>query len=658
MVNPCFLSLSESWGRIIKTLSFSHTQTRSHQKKAAKLLWILAIMTAAIGVFWLPWYCPLSTPVPGESYAFGFNNKIGILALGASIFLGITASYLGCGQVEGYLWLSERPRFFPSWSETKAEYSILILACILWSTWIFFWGGYLVDPAWCEARGFYYGIDLLALGRVPYQDFMFNYGPTMLYLPYWLSFLSGGRLSFEQAYPIILALFTCGGFVALFMILHLLNLSKSRRIISLVLLLISWGGFSMGLQYSPLRFVIVPACLILLDAFGRRQELGDFWGLSKMWVYSVFAVLACFSISPEMGIAGGVAVAAYGLILLLRFSFSLGISCFLGVFVAVVLVLRVFPNYLLSVFAFASGGSNFPIYPNLHNLTLVCLSLFIIPALISPALYNPSEKRSPLAAALGVAGGMLLPAAFGRSDPGHVYYNGLLPIIIMFSATAAMGAEWFRRWALYYVTVFVVIFQFSYWNHYYGNYLSAIRMHRFYEQNREMVDVWKSQWDRLKKTSPNGENLHWSKVLPFPEELLKFAEHGPMLLTSGDEGNYWLARFLNLQRVLPPDFFHAFSQGASTREQIDKRVVESSAYKFLVTPEFVFAPLAGPINLEAYSRGVSDFLSKLLIFPVNSKATRSPYFPNTEYTGRMMNYFDPVIKFNDFLILQKKETLP
>ena len=624
------------------------------------LLWIVAVVTAAIGVFWLPWYFGSSVPVPGESYAFGFNNKVGILALGAAIFLGIAASYFGGRRVQGYQWLSESPRFFPSWSEAKAEYRILIAACLLWSAWILFWGGYLVDPAWCESRGFYYGIDLLALGRVPYRDFMFNYGPATLYLPYWLSSLSGGRLSFEQAYPIILVLFTSGGFVAIFMILRRLELPKTWRAVALVLLLISWGCFSMGLQYAPLRFVIVPVSLILLDVVVRRRDGSVFWSLGKAGASSVLAVLACFAISPEMGIASGVAVAAYGFILLLRWSRSIwvGIACTVGALIAAAVVLRVFPDYLLSVFAFASGGSNFPIYPDLHNLTLVGLSLFIIPALIAPALINPSEKRAPLAAALGVAGGMLLPAAFGRSDPGHVYYNGLTPIIIMFPAAAALGASWFRRWTLWYAAMFVVALQFSYWSHYYGNYMNAIGMHGFYHQNPEMVNAWKKQWDQLKETSPNGQKLHWSKAQPFPEELLKFSEKGPMLLTSGNEGNYWLARFLMLQPTLPADYFHAYSQGAATPDQIKKRMSQSDSCEFLITPESVFAPLAGPINLDAYSQGVSAFLTKLLLFPVNSQAIRPPYFPDTEYSAQMMDRFDPVAKFNGYLILEKKKPAP
>jgi len=83
---------------------------------------------------------------------------------------------------------------------------------------------------------------------------------------------------------------------------------------------------------------------------------------------------------------------------------------------------------------------------------------------------------------------------------------------------------------------------------------------------------------------------------------------------------------------------------------------QSDSCEFLITPDSVFAPLAGPINLDAYSCGVSAFLSKLLLFPVNSRATRPPYFPDTEYSARMMDRFDLVAKFNGYLILQKKKT--
>jgi len=142
--------------------------------------------------------------------------------------------------------------------------------------------------------------------------------------------------------------------------------------------------------------------------------------------------------------------------------------------------------------------------------------------------------------------------------------------MIMFPAAAALGPAWFRRWALWYAALFVVALQFSYWSHYYGNYMNAIGMHGFYRQNPETVNAWRAHWDKLKETSPNGQKLYWSKVQPFPEELLKFSKQGPMLLTSGSEGNYWLARFLMLQPTFPADYFHAYSQGAATPDQIKK----------------------------------------------------------------------------------------
>lgn len=58
---------------------------------------------------------------------------------------------------------------------------------------------------------------------------------------------------------------------------------------------------------------------------------------------------------------------------------------------------------------------------------------------------------------------------------------------------------------------------------------------------------------------------------------------------------------------------------------------------------------------SAHSQGVGAFLTKLLLFTVISQAIRPPHFPNTEYSARMMDCFDPVAKFHGYIILQKKK---
>ena len=85
------------------------------------ILWVTSAVVAALGMFWLPWCFSSSTPVVGESFAFGFNNRLGILALGASIFLGLAARYFGNPRGGGYSWLQTTPRMFPPWKEARVE---------------------------------------------------------------------------------------------------------------------------------------------------------------------------------------------------------------------------------------------------------------------------------------------------------------------------------------------------------------------------------------------------------------------------------------------------------------------------------------------------------------------------------------------------------
>ena len=620
------------------------------------ILWLLAIAVATMGVFWLPWQIPFSAPVVGESYALGFNNHVGVLALGLSIFLGAAACWFGV-RAAAFKWLQQNPRFFPPWREAPAEYIVLICFSTLMAGFILFWSSYLVDPAWCEARGFIYGMDLLAVGQVPYRDFMYNYGPATIYLPLWLSDASRGLLSFEQAYAVILVLFTIGGFAALFVFLRSLELPKLARSFILGLVLIVWTSLSMGLQYTPLRFFIVPLSLVFFDAVAVRQAMGGIGQVVRIALAAAVTVGACLAISPEMGIAATVAVASYAFVLVLRRSIAGAAACFLGAVIVFAATLFVFPGYLDSVFAFGSGGGNFPIYPNLNNLCMVAMSLIVLPPLIVSAVTNSEEKKSPLALSLAVGGGMLLPAAFGRCDPGHVGINGAILIIMMFPAAAAAGKMAFRIWMGVYAIIWMVLLEYSYWTQYIPNFTSAESMHDYYQAHPDQVAAWKAKWSALLLSSPHGKDLHWSKVLPFPEGLDQLTSKGRVLLTSSNEGNLWLARYLLLQRDPPREYFHAYSQGASTPAQIETKVQQDRAYQFLIAPESVVGLVGHKIDPAAYQEGTDSFLSRILFFPVTSEVKNSPYLPDTEYAARMLNYYKIIGRYESYLILEQNPTV-
>jgi len=346
-------------------------------------------------------------------------------------------------------------------------------------------------------------------------------------------------------------------------------------------------------------------------------------------------------------------VAAYGFILMLRRTMPGAAACWLGAAIVFAVTLLAFPRYLDSIIAFGSGGSNFPIYPNLHNMCVVAASLVTLPRLIASALGDPAEKRSPLALALAVGGGMLLPVAFGRCDPGHVTVNSVIPVLMMFPAAAGAGKVAFRVWTAVYAALFVILLQVSYWKEYAGNYAYGIQMHEYYSAHPDLVAAWKAKWDALRLSSPGGGNLRWSKVLPYPIELEQLTSKGRVLLTSGNEGNLWLARFLLLQKQPAREYFQAYSQGAATPAQIESKVQEDQAYLYLMMPESVLGPLSGPINLDAYQQGTNAFLSKLLLFPVNSEVKHSPYLPDTEYARRILNDYKPIGRYSGYVILER-----
>lgn len=640
---------------------FSDAESRSDTKATnahgfvwERLLWCSSIVVAAAGVFLLPWYVATNRIVPGESYALGFNNRFAILALGVALLLAVVASRVGTASRQALGWLADPVVPAPQWWDGRKEYLTLCGWAIAWSLVLWGWGTYLVDPAWCEARGFLQALDLMAAGRKPYGDFMFNYGPATLYVPYAISWLTQGDVSFEYAYLFTLIAFTLVGFAALFVVLQALALGHSARWVPLFLGLAGWSQISMGLNGVPLRFLVVPSSLVLVHAAIRaRQQAGTSAHLTA-FLASGGAMSAATLMSPEMAIAGVAACTVYAFALALAGAVRLAVSCLAGLLFLASLIGVIGPDYFLSVFAFASGGGNFPIYPNAHNVALVAVCMYVIPNMIAAGLRQPRDPRAPLSLALAVAGGMLLPAALGRCDPGHVYFNGLVPFTMMFAVTARRGPFLRRSWWCIYGLLFIVLLQFSYWSYYTNNFIAAMQMRGFYEQNPQLVETWRQKWDALKARHPRGGAFHWSSVLPYPVDLDEFTQQGPMLLTAGNEWNLWLARYLVLQKDLPQDYFHAYSQGAASPAQIERKVRESRAARFLMIPEFVLAPLEGPIDLVAYGKGLDRFLSGLMFFPVQTTVKRQPFFPDSDIAKALLEDFAMVLKYQGYLVVEKK----
>jgi hypothetical protein len=204
----------------------------------------------------------------------------------------------------------------------------------------------------------------------------------MLFVPWALSAATGGALCFERSYLAVIVLFTLLGFASLFLLTRCLVLPRWHRVAAIGLSMGPWAMPSLGLQYTPLRFFAVPAAVVLLDAALRRGGAADWHGaeaLARAAIAAGGATVACPAISPEIGIAGSVAILAFVAVLWMAGRRSVSAAVLAGFLTSVGISILCLSDYFHSVGVFASGSGNFPIYQSRHNILLVVMSMAILP---------------------------------------------------------------------------------------------------------------------------------------------------------------------------------------------------------------------------------------------------------------------------------------
>ena len=126
-------------------------------------------------------------------------------------------------------------------------------------------------------------------GYRPYEDFIFYYGPLMIYTPFWM--FSMFPISVECAYLLSLFLFHGIGLYMLFDIVNKLNTKDNYR------KWIFWISFcltfpmSLGLNYQLLRFILPFWCFYKLNSMNKMT-----------YVLAPLFVILTLSVSPEYGL--------------------------------------------------------------------------------------------------------------------------------------------------------------------------------------------------------------------------------------------------------------------------------------------------------------------------------------------------------------------
>lgn len=465
----------------------------------------------------------------------------------------------------------------------------------------------------------------------------------------WLQRLSQGSLGIEDSYAWTVVAGYFLGFAALFIFFRAMSLPQTAKTLALALTCMPWTCMTLGLNYVPLRFFVVPAGLVLLNAAIRARSRRSLWTATAAAVTTSGIALG---ISPEMGFAWLAGVIAYAGIVWIRGERQLAACLAASTVVTVTIAVAIVPEYMAGVVGFIAGGNNFPVYPNLNNLTFIGVCLLVMCPLISASFMKPSDPRSPLAAAFCAAGGLLIAPAFGRADPGHVIVNSVIPMTLMFPASFKAGSTFRWMWTATYTVIAVVMIHVSYWNHYAWLYREAYDNAMFVRANPGILQAWQEQWTITCERLQGDWIPPWRKPVPCPTALVHILERKTCSLPVASPQLIGLERLVKLQKnfkplyhpIPVPEIFSPTESERTAREALDKELV--------ILPADAEVLAHQPVDLAAYSQATSDWLSALLLYPVCSCGIRAPFIPEKDLFQRILSQGEVVERSSHLLLVK------
>lgn len=601
---------------------------------------VTVFLAACLAVFVIPWWIPVPTVALGESYALGFNNRAAVIGLG--VVIASASLVWGFGAKKGTL-LANAARWFRPPAEVPVrvtereagiEIAVLCIACLAITQLVLWWDSQLAIPYWGEADYFLSRIDLVALGYRPYVDFSFLYGPATLYIPYWLDCLSFGTLGLERAYAWTVAGSYVVGFVCNYVLLRGMALPDGWRAVVLALCCIMWMPLTMGLQYTPLRFMAVPCALTVLYYVNSR-DVSTLKGKAFLAATAAAGTAVAFFLSPEMGIVCVVTMLAFSVCLCGQQKYRSAALIAAATAAVLASVPVMFPGYFYGVSAFSAGAMNFPIYPNMHNLLLVMVALYVIGSLAAAALSHIRDVRAPFLLAMVAANTLLLSPSLGRCDPGHVGLNSSTLFMTMFAASATKGRQWFVAWLCTFAFAFVLLNQVSYWSHYLGTFKQALAISDFYRTRPQQVLEWQTAWEKRLQDPTLPAMPNWRRTAPFPGWAANDIMSGGVALPVG--GDIGIDRFVKTQAGYRPPFHLPPKPDLHLPADVERAVHDAQWAGVVILPEyaFVMAQEGRPIDRARYEEQIAGFLSGLMIFPVYCRMKHTPFLPEVEVCKRL-----------------------
>ena len=276
-------------------------------------------------------------------------------------------------------------------------------------------------------------------GRKLYEQIEFPYGPFLFYGPIVLAaLLSPLHISSTAVYYLALVIEHVTGLLLAAYILDRLPMLRKWKTLLFLLCAVATFPMNLGLNYTLLRFVLSPACLIF--ACRKTQP----WTVAMCFFLGQMISL---SVSPEMALAFGAASVAYATFLCYTKGWAWVIAASAPLVATFVFFLLINRNYLLMLKSFALGAFNFIVEPLPHILIFLFALVWLVPCGLA-FFFRQRRPDAPMVAALYIFSLALLPVAFGRADPGHVLFDGLMIFFLSMGAISALGRRQQGAWAI------------------------------------------------------------------------------------------------------------------------------------------------------------------------------------------------------------------
>ncbi len=386
---------------------------------------VLFAVAALLVVATVPYFVPMR-PTVSDSYIFGYNNRAGVLLF--VILAAAGAWWTRSKRLREDASVEEMPRWI-LWASIGIAVAI---CCAVWRC-------FTSATGFAESVYFIQRINLLAQGRVPYRDFEFAYGAGVLYVPLWISRIF--HLGLANAYYLFWTFCIAAGVFMLFESLRLAGSDRQDRrgIFLIVFILTLFGVLTTGLNYAALRYVLAVYAATLV--YRSRQRESQRWTSSGVALAMVIVLLL---LSPEIAVAYAMASLLYFAINVARGERRAGFA--LGAFGCAAAAVFVYANSL-GVFstmrAFSEGGNNFPIYVAPTIAIFFAAVWFGFQYFLQR--FQQIDRENVLLYWIALAT-MLIPAALGRGELGHIFLNALgLFLAVGLVLSGSLRGRWWIR---------------------------------------------------------------------------------------------------------------------------------------------------------------------------------------------------------------------